>query len=130
MAEPYSKIPLGTQYISQDDFTEPLTLEQEESLLFANITIDRYASNNTYYDALGEVPVPLKLAAMKQYEAIESGEVSLTTGEVSGSFSIGSWSESADNTAGTSSDSTTINMSNKCKTILQAYGYLYVGNII
>lgn len=130
MASPCEKIPLGTEYLTQQDIGGTLTPEEVDNLFYANMTIDRYASNNTYYDDLGEIPNILKVATRAQYDALNSGEVSLVTGNVSGSFSIGSWSETSDNSTGSSQDSTTINMCNKCKLILQTYGYLYTGNIL
>lgn len=132
------KIPMGTQYLTEEKLkirlgVSDLTSDQLDTLFNANMSIDLHASTNTYYNDDGTIPYPLEQAAWFQYSAIETGEVLTTTEASSGSFSIGSWSESLDSNtmggAGTE-NGTVLALGMMTKSILKTYGYLFTGNVM
>lgn len=134
-----SKIPMGTEYLSQEKLmlklglTE-LTQAQRDMLYYANMCIDLHASTNTYYlDDNVTIPPPLEMAAYAQYTAIEEGEILTSGGSTGGSFSIGSWSEStdSDSTGGSGTEGGSVmGLGLQTKSILKTYGYLYTGNVV
>jgi hypothetical protein len=95
-------------------------------LLMANTSIDLHCSTMTYYDEQGEIPFALKQSAIMQYNAIFEGELSMIDENVSGSSSIGSWSESGASVSNSKQD---IGLCKNAHTLLKAYGYLYRGNV-
>lgn len=134
-----NKIPMGTEYLSQEKLmirlgASELTQDQRDMLFEANMCIDLHASTNTYYeDDNVTIPYPLEQAAWFQFSAIDSGEVSTSAASSSGSFSIGSWSESVDSGASAASgtdNGSVMALSMRTKSILKTYGYLYTGNVV